>query len=57
MNYLRLENEIISSVQHLNGHQKSDVLDYIKNIKPTSHNTRLYRRKAMKEIREALKNF
>lgn len=56
MNYLKLENEIITSVQHLNGHQKSDVLDYIKNIRPTSHNTRLYRRKAMKEIREALKN-
>lgn len=55
MNYLKLENEIITSVQHLNGHQKSDVLDYIKNIRPTSHNTRLYRRKAMKEIREALK--
>ncbi|MEQ9466951.1 MAG: hypothetical protein RLN88_06030 [Ekhidna sp.] len=55
MNYLRLENEIISSVQSLNGHQQSDVLDYIKNIKPTNHSTRLYRRKAMKEIREALK--
>lgn len=57
MNYLKLESEIISSVQHLNGHQKYDVLHYIKNIEPTSHNTRLYRRKAMKEIREALKNF
>lgn len=55
MNYLLLENEILSSVQDLNGHQKNDVLDYIKNIRPTSHNTRLYRRKAMKEIREALK--
>ena len=57
MNYFKLDSEIISSVQSLNGHQKSDVLHYIKNIKPTSHNTRLYRRKAMKEIREALKNF
>ncbi|SNS48069.1 hypothetical protein SAMN05421640_0325 [Ekhidna lutea] len=56
MNYLRLENEIISSVQTLNGHQKYDVLDYINNIKPTNHNSRLYRRRAMKEIREALKN-
>ncbi|WP_462254005.1 hypothetical protein [Ekhidna sp.] len=55
MNYLRLDTEILSSVQNLNGHQKSDVLDFIKNIEPTSHNTRLYRRRAMKEIREALK--
>ena len=56
MNYLRLENEILHSVQHLNGHQKSEVLDYIQNIRPTKHSTKLYRRKAMKEIREALKN-
>ncbi|MEQ8907180.1 hypothetical protein [Ekhidna sp.] len=56
MNYLKLESEIISSVQDLNGHQKSDVLHYIRNIEPTKHNTRLYRRRAMNEIREALKN-
>ena len=56
MNYSRLENEILSSVQHLNGHQKSNVLEYIKNIEPTSHNTRIYRRRAMKQIREALNN-
>jgi hypothetical protein len=55
MNYLKLESEIISSVQDLNGHQKNDVLHYIRNIKPTNHNTRLYRRRAMNEIREALK--
>lgn len=54
MNYLTLENEILSSVQGLNGHQKSNVLEYIKNIEPTAHNTKIYRRKAMKEIREAL---
>lgn len=54
MNYLGLEKEILSSVQHLNGHQKSSVLAYIQNIEPTAHNTKIYRRKAMKEIREAL---
>lgn len=54
MNYLKLENEILSSVRNLNGHQKSDVLDYIKNIKPTSHNQKLYRKKGLKQIREAL---
>jgi len=54
MKYLRLEKEILSSVQGLNGHQKSNVLEFIKNIEPTAHNAKIYRRKAMKEIREAL---
>ncbi|NQZ78947.1 MAG: hypothetical protein HRT61_22940 [Ekhidna sp.] len=55
MNYLTLEKEILSSVQNLNGHQKSDVLLYIKNIEANKNNPHSYRRKAMKEIREALK--
>ena len=56
MNYLRMESEILSQVQTLNGHQKSNVLEYIRNIEPTAHNTKLYRRRAMKQIREALAN-
>lgn len=56
MNYLRMESEILSQVQTLNGHQKSSVLEYIRNIEPTAHNTKLYRRRAMKQIREALAN-
>ena len=56
MNYLRLENEIISTVQNLNGNQKSNVLEYIKTMEPSKHSTRLYRRRAMKQIREALGN-
>lgn len=54
MNYFRLEDEILSSVKELNGHQKAEVLDYIQNVKPTNHNTNLYRRRAMKQIRQAL---
>jgi len=54
MDYLNLENEILSSVQELNGNQKTDVLDYIKNIKTELHSKRLYRRRAMRQIREAL---
>ena len=54
MEYLRLDSEILDSVQNLNGLQKSNVLEYIRNIKPTSHSTKRYRRKAMKQIREAL---
>jgi len=56
MNYLRLENELISSVRDLNGNQKSDVLAYIKTMEPSKHSTKLYRRRAMKQIREALNN-
>lgn len=56
MNYFKLDDEILSSVKDLNGHQKVEVLDYIKNVKPTNHNTNLYRRRAMKEIRQALSN-
>ena len=54
MNYLSLETEILSSVKHLNGLQKSSVLAYIRNIESAAY-TKRYRRKAMKEIREALK--
>lgn len=53
MNTIKLEKEIISSVQTLSGQQKVEVLDYIKNIEP-SYITKGYRRKAMKQIREAL---
>jgi len=53
MNY-QLESEILSSVQGLNRNQKTDILDYIKKIDSPRHSTRLYRRKAMKQIREAL---
>lgn len=56
MNYYRLDSEILSSVQGLNGNQKIDILEYIKNFESPIHNTRLYRRKAMKQIREALKS-
>lgn len=56
MNYLNLEIEILSSVRSLNGNQKSDLLDYVKNIRPIPHSKRLYRRRAMKQIREALLN-
>ncbi len=56
MQYYRLDNEILSSVQNLNGNQKTNVLEYIKTIESPKHSTRLYRRRAMKQIREALEN-
>jgi hypothetical protein len=57
MNYLSLENEILSSVQTLNGHQKNAVLEYIKSLGPSKHSTKRYRRKGMKQIKEALNRF
>ena len=54
MNYFSVDKEILTSVQPLNGSQKTDLLDYIKNIRPITHSKRLYRRRAMKQIREAL---
>ncbi len=56
MNYYRLDSEILSSVQGLNGHQKSDILEYIRNVKSPIHSKQRYRRKAMRQIREALKS-
>lgn len=54
MNYLRLEHEILSSVKSLNGNQQSELLNYIKHMVSERHSTKIYRRKAMKEIRKAL---
>lgn len=54
MDHLKLDSEILHSVQSLNGNQKTDVLDYIKEKDFPRHNTTLYRRRAMKQIREAL---
>ena len=56
MNYYRLDSEILSSVQGLNGDQKSDILTYIRNYKSPIHSHQRYRRKAMRQIREALKS-
>lgn len=50
-----LDNEIFTKLKRLNKAQKSEVLDYLDTIPKVSHSTRLYRRKAMKQIREALK--
>lgn len=50
----QLESEILSKVKSLNGNQKSEVLDYLQKIPKVSHSTKMYRRRAMKQIREAL---
>ena len=52
----KLETEIITKVRSLNGDQKSIVLDYLEKIPKVHHSKRLYRRRAMRQIREALSN-
>lgn len=50
----KLDSEIIQMVSKLNSNQKNEVLDYLESIPRVSHSTRIYRRRAMKQIREAL---
>ncbi len=50
-----LDSEIFTKLQRLNKEQKNEVLDFLDTIPKISHSTRVYRRKAMKQIREALK--
>ena len=50
----QLDSEILYSVQGLDRNQKTDILDYIRRMDSTPHSTRIYRRKAMRQIREAL---
>ncbi len=51
-----LETEILEKVRGLNASQCHGVLDYIQKIPRTVHSTRRYRRRAMKQIKEALEN-
>lgn len=52
----QLDSEILVRVKNLSGIQKNDVLDYIERIPRKGHSTKLYRRKAMKQIKKALEN-
>lgn len=50
-----LDSEIFTKLKNLNKEQKNNVLDYLETLPKVSHSTRIYRRQAMKQIREALK--
>ncbi len=51
----QIEHQIFDQVRTLNGNQKEEVLDYLETFQ-RRHNTRIYRRKAMRQIREAISN-
>lgn len=50
-----LETEILEKVKFLNDPEKSSLLEYLESIPRKPHSTRIYRKRAMKQIREALK--
>ncbi len=47
---------IITRVKSLSKNQKNEVLDYLESLPKYTHSTRNYRRKGLKQIREALKD-
>ncbi len=49
-----LEIEILEKVRVLNDPEKSNVLEYIDGMPRKIHSTKIYRKRAMKQIREAL---
>lgn len=49
-----LESEILERVKFLNDPEKSNVLEYIERIPRKIHSTKIYRKRAMKQIRQAL---
>ncbi len=49
-----LESEILERVKFLNDPEKTNVLAYIDKIPRKIHSTRIYRKRAMKQIRQAL---
>jgi len=56
MNYQEMDSVILNQVQTLNSQQKFNVINYLENLPKTNHNQKMYRRKALKQIREALQN-
>ena len=50
----QLENQIFEKVRNLNSSQRSNVLAYIETIPRAQHSTKLYKRRALKQIRKAL---
>ncbi len=49
-----IDKEIIARVESLNSRQKTDVLNYLETLPKQNHSVKLHRRKALKQIQEAL---
>lgn len=49
-----LETEILEKVKDLNDPEKTSLLDYLEKIPRKIHSTKIYRKRAMKQIRQAL---
>lgn len=49
-----LDDQIQAEMRRLSGEQKSEVLDFIQHFQKNRHSQKLYRSKALKQIRAAL---
>ncbi|WP_258102946.1 hypothetical protein [Marinoscillum sp. MHG1-6] len=56
MESITIDSMIITRVKSLSKNQKNEVLDYLESLPKYTHSTRNYRRKGLKQIREALKD-
>lgn len=54
MKYDTKNSMILNQLKSLNDHQKSSLIDYLESIPRKEQNHKVYRNKALKEIREAL---
>jgi hypothetical protein len=54
MKFVEIEQELLSTIKSLDGRRKNELLGYIQNLKQDEKPSKNYRRRAMKEIREAL---
>lgn len=53
---MNIDSVIITRVRSLSKNQKSEVLDYLESLPKYTHSTKNYRRKALKQIRQALQD-
>jgi hypothetical protein len=54
MNTVSLENQILSKLRELDQDEKVQLLDYLKMRAPKRHSAKIYKRKALRQIRTAL---
>ncbi len=50
----QIDSEIFIRVAHLDGDEKSAVLNYIRNLSGRNHSGKKHRRKAIRQIQDAL---
>ena len=49
-----IENQIMAQLRSLNQEEKAELLDYLKMRGPKRHSKKVYKKRALRQIREAL---